>query len=433
MMKRIFVFAYMIVAGLLCSTGIFAAASERVYTPSEMINPNIANRYHYICDPAGLLSRQTTDEVNQRLYNLRIQTTCEVLVAIAPSIGDQNEEQWCADLFASWGIGKSDKDNGALLVIVPGNRFARIQTGYGVEGVLTDIACSKIIRNDVIPYMKEDNLDAAVNEATLHISRALSDPEVAEELKSEETDNFSGMGEALDKDVFLNFLCWCAGVIFLLSLITFIVDVVKGRKMDTYHRALLWKSDLNGFFWLGVCSAGAGLIFYLMAWLYYRRARTKRRVCPTCGAKMNRLGEKEDNELLNDSQDFEERLNTVDYDVWECPTCGTIERFPYKVKQEKYSECPACHTVAMTLDHEIILRQPTTRTEGEGEKVYVCKFCGHNDHRRFKIDKKPDPSAALVAGAVLGSMTRGGGGGGGSFGGGLGGGMSGGGGASGRW
>ncbi len=45
---------------------------------------------------------------------------------------------------------------------------------------------------------------------------------------------------------------------------------------------------------------------------------------------MNRLKEEEDNELLSNSQDFEEKLDTIDYDVWECPHCGTIERYAFK-------------------------------------------------------------------------------------------------------
>lgn len=72
--------------------------------------------------------------------------------------------------------------------------------------------------------------------------------------------------------------------------------------------------------------------------------------------------------LLSDSQDFEERLKTVDYDVWECPECGTIERFPFRARQKKYTECPRCHTVAMCLQCDMIVRQPTVRAEGQASR-----------------------------------------------------------------
>ena len=60
----------------------------RVYEPDQMVNPNVADRYKFVCDPAHLLDATTTDSVNRRLYDLRRTTTCEVAVIVVPSIGD---------------------------------------------------------------------------------------------------------------------------------------------------------------------------------------------------------------------------------------------------------------------------------------------------------------------------------------------------------
>ena len=79
------------------------------------------------------------------------------------------------------------------------------------------------------------------------------------------------------------------------------------------------------------------------------------------------------------------------------------------------------------------LRQPTVNSEGEGVDIYICKNCGNQNNKRFRIPKKPDPTAAVAAGAILGSALGRGGGGGGFSGGSFGGGMTGGGGAGGRW
>ena len=82
---------------------------------------------------------------------------------------------------------------------------------------------------------------------------------------------------------------------------------------------------------------------------------------------------------------------------------------------------------------------PTTRHAGEGERVYECLFCHHQQRSRYRIPKKDDGAAtAAILGAAVGSALgsrRGGGGGfgGEGFGGGFGGGSTGGGGASGGW
>ena len=143
---------------------------------------------------------------------------------------------------------------------------------------------------------------------------------------------------------------------------------VEPAPQNGYDKARTWRGHLKTFAICAILSLGTGIIFWLLALWLYRSNRNRRLKCPTCGSKMNRLNEEEDNNYLSDSQDFEEQLKTVDYDVWVCPTCGTIERFPYAEQQTKYSKCPACGTVAMRLVKDIITRPATTRHDGGGSE-----------------------------------------------------------------
>lgn len=420
----------------ICIVMLMVTAISYGISPEEMPNVNRADYREFISDPGGYLSPAVKAQVNSELLRLRQSSTAEVVVVIPPSIDDLTANEWCEQLFTSWGIGKDDKDNGLLIMISPESRQAYIMTGYGMEGNFTDYVCKQIIERTIIPNMKEDNLAGAVESSVGMVSRIIADPSVAEEIRSQQRDNRDGDMEPISKEVVLNFLLFVAGGIFLCTLVYFIYDAVKARKYrDNYSRAELWRKDLTKYLLMGILSLGTGLIFFILSFLLYRYWRTKRLKCPTCGSKMHRLPEDEDNQLLNDSQDFEERLNTVDYDVWECDKCGTVERFPYKVKQNIYTECPLCHTIAMSLKCDITTRPATVRQTGEGVKIYECKFCGHQEHKPYKIPKREDPTAALAAGAIIGSTLGRGGGGhsGGGFGGGFGGGSTGGGGAGGSW
>lgn len=358
----------------------------QVMAPAEMPNVQVANRDQYVSDPAGLLSADVKSAVNQRLTQLRAQTSVEAVVAIPPEIGDVEPVEWCEQLFTQWGIGKSDKDNGVLMMISPGSRKAFIITGYGVEGVLTDISCKNIVEQAIIPAMRDGDLDRAVNDATILMVNALEDPAVAEELRSSQADNTEGALSAIDKEVIINFIMFVAGLMFTVSLCLFVKDCIASRRRTTnYAKAEMWRGHMVMYFWLGVVSAGTGLIFFLLAWFLYRSWRMRPLKCSTCGAKMKRLPEDKDNELLNDSQDFEEKIKTVDYDVWECPKCGTIERFPYKANQKKYTECPQCHTIAVCLQCDMTVKAPTTRSEGQGVKVYECQYCHHRKNIPYRI------------------------------------------------
>ncbi len=92
-------------------------ALAQIYSPAEMPNVQIADRREYVSDPAGLLSPDVKAQVNRRLYELRQKTSVEAVVAIPPEIGDVPAQEWCEELFTSWGIGKSDKDNGVLVMV----------------------------------------------------------------------------------------------------------------------------------------------------------------------------------------------------------------------------------------------------------------------------------------------------------------------------
>ena len=414
------------------------AALAKDYTPDEIVNPNIADRRVYVADPGNLVSSSVKAKVNDELYSLRRATGAEVVVAVVPSIGDMPIEDFSERLFTRWGIGKSDKDNGVLILIAPEQRRARITTGYGVEGVLPDISAKKIIDRSIVADMKRDDLDAAVEASAHDVAQVLSDPVAAAELKSDQKEAWEGGGqqESISGDTILSFIGWLAFGFFLVAFGLFCYDVVRARGKDRYRKAMIWYGHRTAYWIIAACSLGLGLLPALLAEWQYRNARNKPMKCPSCGAKMRKLGEEEDNELLNPSQDFEEKIKTVDYDVWVCPECGVVERYPFRAKQLKYTECPKCHTIAMCLvrDHTIV--PATTRQTGVGERIYECQFCHYRENKRYTIPKKDDGSAAaLAAGAILGSGRRGGGGGfgGGGFGGGFGGGSTGGGGASGGW
>ncbi len=408
------------------------AVMAQVMAPSDMPYRDASGRPHQVSDPSGFLTPDVRKAVEDSLFQIYKKYTVELAIALPAEIGDADPNEWCEELFSTWKIGKKDKDNGLLIMISPGSRRAYIMTGYGMEGIFTDMACRNLVDKAIIPAMREDNVDKAVTDVVSMISRALADPAAAEELRSEQSG--SADLEPIDLTPLWGLVAGVALVVFVVTVVCLFRDLKRTRRMLTqYEKATHWKSQLIMYLGLSILSCGLGFIFYLIVLMIYRRTRTRSIRCSSCGVKMHRLSEKEDNIWLNDSQDFEENLQTVDYDVWECPKCGKIERFAFRANQKKYSECPACHTVAMCLVRDTVIVRPTIRQEGVGERIYECRFCHHIHRDRYKLPRQADPTAAAVAaGIATGSLRGSGGGGFGGFGG-FGGGATGGGGAGGSW
>ena len=427
MMQRITIICLLVLSAI-------SAMAEKVYTADDLPNPNVADRRHYVSNPDGILSEEAVSEINQRLWQLRQATSAEMEVAVLPSVGDVDINTFSVDLFEKWGIGKKDNDNGVLFVVVMDQKKGLITTGYGMEGILPDVVCTAIVRDEMVPRMRDGAVDSAVTAVVDKVAEVISDPEAAAEIRSREAEAYERGGE-IDTEALKETIFYIAIVVAIAALVGFIAECVSGRRRDRYHRALMWRASRPVYVAAAVFSLGMALPVMLLAFWMMRRARNAPMRCRCCGTKMHKLSEEADNEKLTEAEDLEERINSVDYDVWECPKCGAVEKYAFPQQQTKYSKCPNCGTMALCEVHDFTVVPATTRHAGQGEKVYECKHCHYQKRERYDIPRKDDGAAlaALGAAAILGSRGGGGGGFGGGFGGGTGGGSTGGGGGGAGW
>ena len=96
-------------------------------------------------------------------------TTAQVAVVTVKTTRPETIQQFSVRLFDQWKIGQKGKDNGALLVVALEDREAWITTGYGLEGALPDIICSKIVREAMIPYFKNEQYSKGIQEGVMAI------------------------------------------------------------------------------------------------------------------------------------------------------------------------------------------------------------------------------------------------------------------------
>ena len=216
-----------------------AAMSAWAVSPDEIEYKDADGRIMTVIDPAGLLSPDVRRQVGDRLEQLRLRSTTEVEVVIVPELGDMTPNEWCEKFFTRAKIGKEKEDNGLLLMISPGSKQAFIMPGYGMEGVFTDIACKKIAEQTIRPAMQQGNLDEAVVNSTDMIISAIDDPAVADELRSEQSENLVGQLKTLDTKVIWKFVRYAAAAFFIIALIVFFFTARKARR-ETSNYGSLW-------------------------------------------------------------------------------------------------------------------------------------------------------------------------------------------------
>ena len=105
-------------------------------------------------DFAGIIdaaSVQTMENVSREVLE---KTGASLVVAVLAGIGDNSPDDYANRLYQAWGIGTKGKDRGVLLFLALKERKVRIETGYGVEGILPDGLTGEILDNYVLPDLK---------------------------------------------------------------------------------------------------------------------------------------------------------------------------------------------------------------------------------------------------------------------------------------
>jgi uncharacterized protein len=117
----------------------------------------------YFNDYANVVSTGTAAQLNQTLENFERQSSEQILVAVYPKMqSDSSVEDYCVRVFRSWGVGQKDKNNGAVLFVFVQDHKLFLQVGYGLEGVLPDALCKRIISEQISPRFKAGDFDGGL-------------------------------------------------------------------------------------------------------------------------------------------------------------------------------------------------------------------------------------------------------------------------------
>jgi len=128
-------------------------------TSDFMLNPNskFPNSTGIVNDHSRILTANQRNELSKTLHHYDVKTTREIVIVTIDSIIPYTDiQEYTTDLGNEWGIGKTEKDNGLIMVICKPCRKLAIATGHGTEKVLTDQICKSVIDNTMVPEFKND-------------------------------------------------------------------------------------------------------------------------------------------------------------------------------------------------------------------------------------------------------------------------------------
>lgn len=212
---KILVFFLVIIFGFLC-----------YLNPVFAEDPEYPDYTGYVNDFAELMDPASRSDLEALIAGVERGTGAEIAVATIDSLEGITIEEYAVELFEQWGIGKADEDNGILILVALLDREVRIEVGYGLEGVITDLEAGRIIDEIIVPNFKNEDYNRGIYDAVVTISNQIYGEEELitmgeeQDYPSDSGGFFSGLPTGC--------IC-CFPVFIIIFLIIFLVNLFRRR------------------------------------------------------------------------------------------------------------------------------------------------------------------------------------------------------------
>lgn len=149
----------------LCATlGISGAHAEQIAIPQLS---------HRVTDLTQTLTPEQTESLAQKLAALEKSKGSQIAVLMIPTTGEEGIEQFSIRVVDEWKLGRKGTADGVLLLIAKNDKRVRIEVGRGLEGALTDVASSRIIREFIRPAFQQNDFYGGINAGVDKISAVI--------------------------------------------------------------------------------------------------------------------------------------------------------------------------------------------------------------------------------------------------------------------
>ena len=171
----------LLLCALLCS--IFAFAQQKKSDNSFIRSLPVPHRA--VNDFGKFLSIDEKQRLEKELttYQKRVTNAIAIVVITLDSLTDPitnkqyTVEETALQYFNTWGIGDRTGNNGVLLLVSRNPRRVRIEVGRGLDAILTNSVCQRIVDDSLVPNFKKGFYFAGLKGAAAAIVQKVDSPQ----------------------------------------------------------------------------------------------------------------------------------------------------------------------------------------------------------------------------------------------------------------
>lgn len=189
-------------------------------------------------DNAGILSPSQETTLENLLIDTEQRTSSQVVLLTISSLQGESLEEYSLRVAEENKIGQEEFDNGVLLLVAMAERKIRIETGYGLESIITDLKSGYIIRKLITPQFKKglyyNGISSGLEAVTGLITKDFQI--TPEQLKRFQKEQRRGKGRHLPMG-------------FIVFIILIVISSIKNRTRPGYRRGssmIFWGGGFGG-------------------------------------------------------------------------------------------------------------------------------------------------------------------------------------------
>lgn len=171
-------------SGLVVVLSLFLIQSLFSQEGAKVEIPKKPSEQSFVFDYAEMLSPEEISDIRTKADAIKKKNGAEVTVVTINSLGDWTIEEFAHELFNTWGLGKEKANNGLLLLVnkesIVANKSGRvrIEVGYGLEGVLPDGKCGRILDTYALPAWEKQEYSKGIVDTVDAICKIVEGEEV---------------------------------------------------------------------------------------------------------------------------------------------------------------------------------------------------------------------------------------------------------------
>ena len=118
----------------------------------------------------NFLSTEEEKKLEKKLEKFSLETSNQIVIVIVDDLNGYEPFDFATELGQQWKVGQEKKDNGIVVLIKPTGKPKErkyfIAVGYGLHGVIPDLAARQIEDNELLPHLKKKEYYAALDKTT---------------------------------------------------------------------------------------------------------------------------------------------------------------------------------------------------------------------------------------------------------------------------